>query len=125
MQNNVYSTKGFYNNYIYDAFFLKSIHFLSKGVYFTNCFGTTYRYINTNLDGSRRMDTSVQMPQTTNLQLNLPYSFVGIGRSNNYVENFAIITSTRHKNNDNYKIYTPIIPNSQLIISSTPSSDSL
>ena len=71
------------------------------------------------------MDTSVQMPQSTNLQLNLPYSYIGIGRSNNYVENFAIISSTRYKENPNYKVFTPIIPNSQLIISSTPNQENL
>ncbi len=124
-ENGIFQTKGYYNNYIYDAFFLKSIHFLTQGIYFTNTFGTSYRYINTNLDGSRRMDTSVQIPQTTNLQLNLPYSYIGIGRSNNYVENFAIITSIRYKQNLNYKVYTPIIPNSQLIINSTPDKDDL
>ena len=43
------------------------------------------------------------MPQSTNLQLNLPYSYIGIGRSNNYVENFAIVSSTRYKENPNYK----------------------
>ena len=111
----------FYNNdYSYDAFFIKAIHSLDQGVYFTNLIGTNYRFINSNLDGSRRMDTAVQSPQNSNLQLNLPFTYIGIGRSNNFVENFQIIAPIYLKKYPNYKLFTPIIPNSQLIISSEP-----
>ena len=41
---------------------------------------------------------------------------MGIGRSNNYIENFHIISGNAYKREDNDKTYTPVIPNSQLII---------
>jgi integrin alpha FG-GAP repeat containing protein 1 len=111
-----YEIRGYYNNYIYDAFFLKSVTLLNKNYFTTNELGTNYRYIATNLDGSRRMDVSFQGIQTSDLYLNLPYSFIGIGRSNNYIENFHVISNTHAPGQENYKIFTPIIPNSQLII---------
>lgn len=107
----------YYNNYIYDVFFLKSVTLSVKNYFVTNELGVNYRYIITNLSGSRRMDVSFQGIQTSDLYLNLPYSFIGIGRSNNYIENFHVISNTHAAGQENYKIFTPIIPNSQLIIS--------
>lgn len=116
--NNKYNVIGYYNNYIYDAFFLKSTTLQTKDKFSTSEIGTNYRYIVTNLDGSRRMDVSFQASQNGATSLTLPYSFVGIGRSNNYVENFHVISNTYiSQQQDAYKIYTPIIPNSQLLIS--------
>jgi len=63
------------------------------------------------------MDVSFQGIQTGDLFLNLPYAFLGIGRSNNYIENFHVISNTHVQGQDNYKVFTPIIPDSQLIIS--------
>ncbi len=116
-ENSVYSVIGFYNNYIYDAFFLKSVTLLHKEVFYTNEIGANYRYISTNLDGSRRMDVSFQSVQTGSSYLNLPYAFIGIGRSNNYIENFNVISTSFAIGQSSYKTFTPIIPNSGLIIS--------
>jgi integrin alpha FG-GAP repeat containing protein 1 len=115
--NSTYNVVGFYNNYIYDAFFLKSVTLAKKEIFYTNEIGTNYRYITTNLDGSRRLDVSYQVQQTGSQYLNLPYAYIGIGRSNNYIENFHVISNSFIIGEDNYKIFTPIIPNSQLIIS--------
>jgi integrin alpha FG-GAP repeat containing protein 1 len=114
---------GYFNNYNYDVFFLKSVTLRYKGKFTTNDIGTNYRFISTNLDGSRRMDVSFQSAQTNELSLNLPYTYMGIGRSNNYIENFQVISTTILKEEDNYKTFTPIIPNSQLIISREISDD--
>jgi integrin alpha FG-GAP repeat containing protein 1 len=115
---------GYFNNYNYDVFFLKSVTLRYKGRFTTNEIGANYRYISTNLDGSRRMDVSFQSAQTNDLSLNLPYTYMGIGRSNNYIENFQVISSTILKRDeDNFKTFTPIIPNSQLIISREISED--
>ena len=62
------------------------------------------------------MDLSIQFPQNTVSSLNLPFAYLGIGRSNNYIENFQIISGNKYKSSDNNKIYTPVIPNSQLVI---------
>jgi integrin alpha FG-GAP repeat containing protein 1 len=120
---NSYEILGYYNNYIYDVFFLKSVTLSVKDFFVTNELGANYRYIITNLSGSRRMDVSYQGIQTSDLYLNLPYSFIGIGRSNNYIENFHVISNTHAPGQENYKLFTPIIPNSQLIISKQLSTD--
>lgn len=112
-----HSIKGYFNNFNYDSFFLKSINLIKEGAYSAFSIASTYRLISTNLDGSRRMDVNLQAAQLSSLYLNLPYSFIGVGRSNNYVENFHVISSTNAKKSSNYKIFTPIIPNSQLLIS--------
>jgi integrin alpha FG-GAP repeat containing protein 1 len=108
---------GYYNNFNYDAFFLKSVTLRAKNRFIANELGTNYRFISTNLDGSRRMDVSFQSAQSSDLTLNLPYAYIGIGRSNNYIENFQVISTENVPGEENYKTFTPIIPNSQLIIS--------
>ncbi len=115
--NEEFRVYGFYNNYIYDAFFLKSVTLLRKNIFVSNELGANYRYITTKLDGKRKMDVSYQNIQVGNDYLSLPYSFIGIGRSNNYIENFHVITISANGNDESYKMFTPIIPNSQLIIS--------
>ena len=42
---------------------------------------------NKNTNGNRKLSVGVQNPQTSCLNLDLPYSFEGIGLSYNYVEN--------------------------------------
>lgn len=44
----------------------------------------------------------------------MPYSYLGVGRSNNYVETFTAATSINGLRS--IRVWTPIIPNSQLII---------
>lgn len=70
------------------------------------------------------MDVAAQNIQLGGLTLTLPYTFVGIGRSNNYIENFQVIISDYAKDIENYNLFTPIIPNSQLIISKNIAKDS-
>ena len=63
------------------------------------------------------MDLSLQNPQVNAPGiLSLTYAYLGIGRSNNYIENFHIISGNAYKRDDNDKTYTHVIPNSQLII---------
>lgn len=112
----VFKIKSYYANYNFDSFFLKSENFMKQYWYSTFIIGTTYRFITTNLDGSRRLDVAQQNSQTNSLCLSLPYAFIGIGRSNNYIENFHVISPTFTDTN-NYVVFTPIIPNSQLLVS--------
>jgi integrin alpha FG-GAP repeat containing protein 1 len=91
--NNKYSIAGFFNTYNYDSYYIKSITLNKNNVFYSNELGASYRFITTNIDGSRRMDSSVQAIQVnTPNSLNLPYSYFGIGRSNNYIENFHVIS---------------------------------
>lgn len=78
------------NTYSYDAYILKALVLKQRKVYSSSEIGTTFRFICSNIDGSRRMDVAVQNSQS--LSLTLPYAFIGIGRSSNYIENFQIIS---------------------------------
>ena len=108
---------GLYNNYIYDTYTLKSTLLFKKDCFFCTEYGSSQRFITTNINGDRRMDLSLQTPQI-NVPgiLSLSYAYLGIGRSNNYIENFHIISGNAYKRSDNDKTYTPVIPNSQLVI---------
>ena len=108
---------GLYNNYIYDTYTLKSTLLFNKDCFFCTEYGSSQRFITTNINGERRMDLSLQTPQVnTPGILTLTYAYLGIGRSNNYIENFHIISGNSYKRSDNDKTYTPVIPNSQLVI---------
>jgi len=49
--------------------------------------------------------------------LDLPYIFLGLGRTNNYVENFAVgISAQKGATGLQQTTWSPIIPNSQIII---------
>jgi hypothetical protein len=116
-QNNQYTITGLFNIEAYDNFFLKSLLTKSKENFFSADIGTNYRYYVTDLNGERRLRVGIQHPQTSCLNLDLPYAFEGIGMSYNYVENFHVSTSSTKNTTGNYmKLFTPIIPNSQLLI---------
>ena len=92
--------------------------------------GAGYHYVVTNNNGDRRTDYSWQLAQTGDLNLNLNYAYMGLGRTNNYLENLEIVSvSTQEIKNETfsdgefldkdlteYKQYTPIIPKSQLLV---------
>lgn len=108
---------GLYNNYVYDAYTLKSILVSKKDCFFCTEYGSSQRFITTDLNGKRRMDLSLQAVQISSPGiLSLPYAYLGIGRSNNYIENFHIISGNAYERDNNDKTYTPVIPNSQLVI---------
>ena len=111
------NTLGLYNNYVYDTYTLKSILVSKKDCFFCTEYGSSQRFITTNINGARRMDLSLQSPQISSPGiLSLTFAYLGIGRSNNYIENFHIISGNAFDREDNDKTYTPVIPNSQLII---------
>jgi integrin alpha FG-GAP repeat containing protein 1 len=55
-----------------------------------------------------------QLPQTAYLSLQAPYTYFGLGRTNNYVENL-FVGSTRHQDN-HFMTIEGVIPNSQVVI---------
>ena len=111
------NTLGIYNSYVYDTYTLKSTVLSKKDCFYCTEYGSSQRFITTNINGVRRMDLSLQSPQISSPGiLSLNYAYLGIGRSNNYIENFHIISGNAYNREDNDKTYTPVIPNSQLII---------
>lgn len=108
---------GLYNHNVYDTYSMKSFLLFDTNCFYCVEYGSSQRFITTNIDGTRRMDLSLQSPQPSMKNwLNEPFAYLGIGRSNNYIENFHIISGTEEKRADNDKVYTPVIPNSQLVI---------
>ena len=111
------NTLGLYNNYVYDTYTLKSVLISQKDCFYCTEYGSSQRFITTNINGERRMDLSLQSVQISSPGiLSLTFAYLGIGRSNNYIENFHIISGNSFNRDDNDKTYTPVIPNSQLII---------
>eukprot|EP00826_Nyctotherus_ovalis_P021807 TRINITY_DN1710_c0_g1_i3.p1 TRINITY_DN1710_c0_g1~~TRINITY_DN1710_c0_g1_i3.p1 ORF type:complete len:379 (+),score=88.74 TRINITY_DN1710_c0_g1_i3:753-1889(+) len=107
--------KGYYQYFNRDAFILKVMQLQDTsygGIYY----GTEFTYIYTDLDGSRHAGIGVQAPQNAYSALQMPYGLVGIGRSSNYIEHLSI--SYPVNVNPNNRVWSPIIPNSQVIIKS-------
>ncbi|MCQ2818600.1 MAG: hypothetical protein MJ252_15130 [archaeon] len=108
---------GYYNHNVYDTYTMKSILLYKEDCFNCLAIGSTQRFITTNIDGSRRMDLSIQSPQPgVKGGLSMPFAYLGIGRSNNYIEHFHTISGMEYERKCNDKTYTPVIPNSQLVI---------
>ncbi|KAF8162813.1 hypothetical protein B0H34DRAFT_295552 [Crassisporium funariophilum] len=117
------------NNFYYDAFFLKAIvlngacnngwcyspngseRYHPFGVSYS---GATYKYTVLDTSGHRSAAQVGQLPQTSYHSLQTPYSFFGLGRTNNYIENLFVGT-TIHAD-QHYINMEGVIPNSKVVI---------
>ncbi|KAI5477781.1 Integrin alpha N-terminal domain superfamily protein [Pseudohyphozyma bogoriensis] len=117
------------NNYFHDAFFLKALVLngacqnwcepkaqgeLRYRPYGVSYSGASYKFTVLDPTGSRKATQVGQLPQTSYLSLGTPYSYFGLGRTNNYVENL-FIGSTRDQP-EHYINVEGLIPNSQVVI---------
>ena len=109
-----------YNNEIFDSFFIKAMMLaqthrdfedLEKHNFGSTISGTTFRYIVTALNDRKYVRVAAQAAQSSYQALELPYTFNGVGRSNNYLESFNVAYTTFDKGNQ-VRVFTPIIPNS-------------
>ena len=109
------STLFFYYNYLNsDNFFMKAITYFDLEQTYFSQIGTSYQFIATDISGKRTPQNGIQYYQTAYSPLQLPFSFMGVGRSNNYIEHLTIYSP----NCSTIKSYTPIVPNSQIRLSS-------
>jgi integrin alpha FG-GAP repeat containing protein 1 len=102
-----------YNNYDSDTFFIKAMMLNSPqaaNVYGDTSYGTSFRFVVTDLDDEKYVMTGTQNHQQAYHALQMPYTFMGIGRSNNYIETFFAATS--YMGSLSQRMWTPIIPNS-------------
>lgn len=111
-----YVVTSFYNNNLNDAFHLKTLALNGhhKRGYSSAFPGAVFMFTLTELDMSKVVMHSTQMPLTGYFALNTPYCVYGLGRTNSYIEEFYVampVNSTFHR------AWTPIIPNSYLIAS--------
>jgi integrin alpha FG-GAP repeat containing protein 1 len=80
-------------------------------------YGASMECAVTDVLGDTRLAKGHQLAQSGYTPLDLPYSFIGLGRTNNYVENFAVgISAKKDAAGLQQSTWTPIIPNSQLIV---------
>ena len=116
----------FFFNYLRNVFFLKSKLMNHEKNLFDVNVGTTYRYIVTDKKGNRHMDVSHQLSQTSDTNIPVPYSLIGLDNTNNYVEYFHTISGDYlnlkedqydNKEDKDWKTNTPVIPNTQMMIS--------
>ncbi|KAG1748835.1 uncharacterized protein EDB91DRAFT_1111126 [Suillus paluster] len=116
------------NNFYYDAFFLNAIvlngacdngwctesngsTYSPFGVSYS---GASYKYTVLDTSGRRSAAQVGQLPQTSYHSLLTPYSFFGLGRTNNYIENL-FVGSTKHTQ-EHFINMEGVIPNSRVVI---------
>ena len=113
----------FFFNYRRNIYFVKSKLTNSQTKLYDSNIGASFRYIVTDKNGNRHMDVWHQLSQTSDMNIPLPYSLVGLDDTNNYVEYFQSISGNylerepKVKGEKNWKVNTPIIPNTQMMIS--------
>jgi len=76
--------------------------------------GVSYQYLMVNIDGRELLRAGYQSIANAYRPLHFPYMLDGVGRCQNYIEYFSF---GNYNPKDNTLQYTPVIPNSQLIIS--------
>ena len=124
------------NGFVQDAFFLRTEAL--NGVCPATCIskktgstahrpygssfpGPTVKFSFTDFDGSLRIRSASQLPQSGNGRVSAPFLLFGLGRTNNFVELLAVRTPSRLGPNLARK--AGLVPNSDLIINS-PHADS-
>ncbi|GAK62023.1 t-cell immunomodulatory protein [Moesziomyces antarcticus] len=116
-----------HNNYFHDSFFLKALTLNGACQGFcepknapkfqpwgTNYGGASYKFTVLDPNGVRRAQQVGQLPQTAYRSLLTPYSYFGLGRTNNYVESLFIGSTRRQK--EHFLAVEGVIPNSQVVI---------
>jgi len=113
--------EGYYNNLNQASFFLKALGLdgaqANSSDFFAGMYyGSTFECEVTDINGTNILRKGIQLTKGGYTPLQLPYAFLGLGKTNNYIENFVygypISNTNTHK-------WSPIIPNSQLIITPT------
>ena len=108
-----------YNNIQTDNFFIKALSVnqelkKSNNVYNDYTIGASYRFVITDMDDNKQVVVGSQRFQNGYMSMQLPFAHLGVGRSNNYVENFYAANAIDGERIEH--MWTPIIPNSQLIV---------
>ncbi|KAJ2805135.1 hypothetical protein H4R20_002213 [Coemansia guatemalensis] len=110
-----------YNNFFTDAFFIKALacptgkdgnkHVRSYTGYMS---GPTFKYLLVSDSGKKHVAQSAQAPQTAYRALFTPYTVIGIGRTNNYIEDFSVGSTSALGEHE--RSFEGLIPNSNVVI---------
>ncbi|KAJ2646294.1 hypothetical protein IWW40_005530 [Coemansia sp. RSA 1250] len=106
-----------YNNFFTDAFFIKALACPSTRdvrSYAGVLPGAAFKYMLINDDGRKHVAQAAQVPQTAYRALFTPYTVIGIGRTNNYIEDFSIGSTGAFGHRA--KSFEGLIPNSQVVV---------
>ncbi|KAJ2516108.1 hypothetical protein GGI11_003551, partial [Coemansia sp. RSA 2049] len=114
-----------YNNFFTDAFFIKAEACATsagagqraaggRSSYAAYMPGASFKYLLVSDSGVKHVAQAVLAPQSAYRALCTPYAVIGIGRTNNYIEDFSVgSTSPR---GHNVKSFEGLIPNSQVVV---------
>eukprot|EP00455_Lapot_gusevi_P003791 TRINITY_DN11546_c0_g1_i1.p1 TRINITY_DN11546_c0_g1~~TRINITY_DN11546_c0_g1_i1.p1 ORF type:complete len:395 (-),score=71.26 TRINITY_DN11546_c0_g1_i1:8-1123(-) len=128
-----YSIVTLYNNIDVDALFLKTLGlngvcpswcpvppwsstFPDPKPYGANQAGVTFKFTVSDLDGVKKARVGAQLWHTSYFSLQTPYNHYGLGRTNNYIEEFFVGFTTSSQSESHFFKWICIIPNSQLIV---------
>ena len=101
------------NNLNLDSMFIKVM--MLQGANYSQCiYGANIQYKQTNIQGNKHVRTATQLPQNAYNSLGMPYAFNQLTRSSNFLENLVASSSAGLKGNQ--REYSPVIPNTQLIV---------
>ncbi|KAJ1797324.1 hypothetical protein LPJ59_003215 [Coemansia sp. RSA 2399] len=111
-----------YNNFFTDAFFIKAqacpTASSSNGKHIRSYSGAlpgaSFKYLLVSDAGAKHVAQAVQAPQTAYRALFTPYTVIGIGRTNNYIEDFSVGSTSQIGRN--VKSFEGLIPNSQVVV---------
>lgn len=114
-----------YNNFYNDAFFLKIMatngacskfcaNELGNKPWGVNYPGATFKYTVLDVNGHKRSAISAHSMQSAYQRLDTPYVLMGLGRTNNYLEEFYV--GVTRKQSVAVRSWNGIIPNSQLVV---------
>lgn len=108
------NVKSYFNFINRDNYFLKAAGKSANKSSGDSCIGCSFQALKTEINQDTHPIVSVQSYGTSFTRLSLPYAFLGLGRINNYIEHFNFGVA---KDKDWAHSWSPIIPNSQLLLS--------
>ena len=111
MENNngIPTIKAYFNYLNKENYFLKAAGKSQSKNSGDPCIGCTFQALKTDIEGDRHPIVGSQSYSMTFTRLSLPYAFMGLHRTNNYIENFNFgIAKSKNWSHS----WSPIIPNS-------------
>ncbi|KAJ2743787.1 hypothetical protein GGI20_003483 [Coemansia sp. BCRC 34301] len=101
-----------YNNFFTDAFFIKALvcprntgRCKVGGIP-----GPAFKYVLALDSGTKHVAASAQLPQTAYRAMGTPYTVIGIGRTNNYIEDFSVGAPV------GVRSFEALVPNSRVAV---------
>ncbi|KAL7752601.1 hypothetical protein RI367_002135 [Sorochytrium milnesiophthora] len=107
------------NQLVNDAFFMKTLTLNGAKTsppslaYGAASVGATFKYTVIDTSGRKKAVQVTQLSQTSYASLQTPYALVGLGRTNNYIEEMFVGVSANRTNY--FYAFNGVVPNSQLV----------